>query len=55
MAHYLDNVTLHKHSTSTLPAHVLGGGGARELAHGTTPRRGLGAIKGESDIVKLLS
>jgi hypothetical protein len=28
---------------------------ARELAHGTPPRQGLGAIKGESDVVKLPS
>jgi len=40
-------------SPTTLYGETTCGECARELAHGTTPRRGLGAIKGESDIVKL--
>jgi hypothetical protein len=43
-----DRVLERSKANPNAPSPSLGGGGARRLAHGTTPRRGLGAIKDES-------
>jgi hypothetical protein len=51
-----DGVLERSKTNPNAPSPSLGGGGARELAHGTTPRRSLGAsVCPKCDIVKLVA